>query len=228
VGLKSYSKIGLPSRSVIFDLDGTLIDSQESILNTIQLALRQVGVSAQIPMTKELVGPPLNEVISKITGISDKSILNEIGAKFKLNYDLLGYKESIVYPGINKFLFNLHSQGFILHIATNKRSIPTKKILEYFSWSQIFSTVYSIDSREGAPFEGKAEMIFALLKGESISSGSAVYVGDRFEDYEAATINDLRCIVVDWGYGFNNNYQDVGMRCVSNIPSLKRAIESML
>ena len=45
-------------RSVIFDLDGTLIDSQESILNAIRIALNESGLEAKIPVTKELIGPP--------------------------------------------------------------------------------------------------------------------------------------------------------------------------
>ena len=188
-------------RSVIFDLDGTLIDSQESILNAIRIALNESGLEAKIPVTKELIGPPLIDTLSKITAVKDQFILNAVAHKFKLHYDAVGYRGSVAYPGIHNLLESLHSQNYVLYVATNKRLIPTKKIVDHLSWGSLFSTIYSIDLNAEKPFKSKAEMIAALLGDESIDLKSAVYVGDRVEDYEAAKFNGLPCILVDWGYG---------------------------
>jgi phosphoglycolate phosphatase len=191
----------MTSKSVIFDLDGTLIDSQESILRTIKIALYESGLEATIPMTKELVGPPLVDTLSKITAIKDKRILTLVADKFKQYYDDEGYKSSIAYPGIHSLLKILYSQGYTLYVATNKRMIPTLKIIDRLDWANLFAAVYGVDLNAKEPFKNKGEMISLLLADQLIDAGSAIYIGDRVEDYEAAKSNSLACILVDWGYG---------------------------
>jgi phosphoglycolate phosphatase len=191
----------MPSRSIIFDLDGTLIDSQESILNAIRVALYESGLEAKIPVTKELIGPPLVDTLSKITAIKDKAALHVVENAFKRHYDAIGYRESVPYLGIQHLLESLHNLGYLLYVATNKRHVPTKKIVDHLSWSSLFSALYSIDSSVERPYKNKAEMISALLDNELINLKSAIYIGDRDEDYMAAKENGLPCILVDWGYG---------------------------
>lgn len=193
------------SRSVIFDLDGTLIDSQESILNGIRIALNESGLEAKIPVTKELIGPPLIETLSKITAVKDPLTLNAVANKFKQHYDGTGYRDSVAYGGIQHLLESLDSHGYDLYIATNKRLIPTKKIIDYLSWGSLFRATYSINSNDEKSFKNKGEMISELLRNELIDPKSAIYIGDRDEDFEAAKENGLPCILVDWGYGKKNS-----------------------
>ena len=218
----------MPSRSIIFDLDGTLIDSQESILNAIRVALNELGVEAKIPVTKELIGPPLIDTLSKITGLKDRLILNTVANKFKLHYDSAGYTNSVVYPGINHLLERLHNQGYVLYVATNKRLIPTKKIVDHLSWGSLFSAVYSIDLNADKPFKNKSEMISALLRNELIDPNSAIYIGDRDEDYEASKENYLPCILVDWGYGVKIPTHNDDQFFVSNPIELLNTIQRVL
>lgn len=199
--LNSRDIFQVPSRSVIFDLDGTLIDSQESILNAIESALNECGLEAKIPVTRELIGPPLIDTLAKIIAIKDPMILNVVANKFKLHYDAVSYRDGVAYPGIDNLLKGLYSQGYLLYVATNKRLRPTKKIIKHLSWDVLFTAIYSIDSNSERPFRNKDEMISALLANELIDVNSAIYIGDRIEDYEAAKNNGLRCILVDWGYG---------------------------
>ena len=75
----SYS---LLKKSVIFDLDGTLIDSQESILGAIRTAINESCLDAIMPLSKELIGPPLADTLSKITAVKDSLTLNKAVNKF--------------------------------------------------------------------------------------------------------------------------------------------------
>lgn len=215
-------------RAIIFDLDGTLIDSQKSILNAIRSALNELGLEAKIPLTKDLIGPPLMGVLSKITAIKDTAILYKIADKFRFLYDYSGYKDSIKYPGIDDLLNSFKHQGYIMYIATNKRTVPTKKILEHITWNHFFSEIYCIDSRPSGPFKSKCEMISVLLEDQGINLKSAIYVGDTLEDYEAARSNDLQCILVDWGYGSFQDHGNSDYCHVENSTELFNLIQEVL
>lgn len=228
MALDTNKSQSMPSRSIIFDLDGTLIDSQESILNAIRAALNELGVEAKIPVTKELIGPPLIDTLLKITEVKDESILNTVANKFKLHYDSAGYRNSVAYPGIHHLLEKLHNQGYVLYVATNKRLIPTKKIVDYLSWGSLFSAVYSIDLNADKPFKNKGEMISALLRNELIDPNSAIYIGDRDEDYEASKENCLPCILVDWGYGAKSPTHNNGQFFASDPIELLNTIRKVL
>lgn len=226
--LNSRHLTSSPSRSIIFDLDGTLIDSQESILTAINMAMHELRLVPKVQITKSLVGPPLMETLAIITGLNDPSVLNQIAQKFKIYYDNIGYRQSIVFPGIHTLLELLKSQGYDLYIATNKRLIPTRKIINHFQWKDIFLEIYSIDLYNEIPFRSKADMLSALLNNKSISNSSALYVGDRLEDYEAAEQNNLRCILVDWGYGVTSSSKDIKKNIVNNTCQLLDKIKALL
>lgn len=189
--------------TVIFDLDGTLIDSQASILMSIEAALEAIGLESVVPLSEELIGPPLLETLSVICGANDPVKISSVAAKFKEIYDAKGYKNSQPYDGVDELLGWLKAEGYGVCLVTNKRKIPTDKILDYFEWRKFFSHVYTIDSA-GLPFKNKTEAIATLLQDSGIDPAQAVYIGDRHEDYEAANNNDMSCLLVRWGYGMDN------------------------
>lgn len=206
--------------TVIFDLDGTLIDSQASILLSIEAALEEVGFESVLPLTKELIGPPLLETLSVICGTNEPVKVSKVAAKFKEIYDAEGYKNSLPYDGVDELLGWLQAEGYGVCLVTNKRKVPTEKILEYFDWRQHFSHVYTIDSA-GLPFKNKTEAMAKLLQESGIDPAHAVYVGDRHEDYEAATNNSMQCLLVQWGYGLDSliNHSNAGIKTITDLMS---------
>lgn len=229
MGFKFRSKKGVSSFSVIFDLDGTLIDSQESILNSIKQALSGLGIEPKIPISSEIIGPPLLETLSVITGENDQLTLSAIASHFKAQYDDKGCKESIAYKGVDQLLKNLVKNNCNLYIATNKRLEPTQKIISHLGWTNFFKKVYCIDLKgANKMFSDKAEMLSSLLSAESINLNAAVYVGDRFEDYEAANANNLRCLLVNWGYGEIELNSNSALKILSNLDELEFALIDML
>jgi phosphoglycolate phosphatase len=188
--------------TVIFDLDGTLIDSKDSIISSIQKALEETGIKSIIPMADVVIAPPLIETLSLITGSHDVSLIARLAEKFQDIYDFDGCKNSIKYPDSDWTLGVLREAGIELCLVTNKRSIPTLNILNHLNWSSSFKHIYAIDSL-GYNFKNKAETISTFLKISKINSSRALYVGDRYEDFEAAKANDMQAILVAWGYGKN-------------------------
>lgn len=184
---------------VIFDLDGTLIDSAPSILACFASTLAAQGIEPTVPLTEALIGPPLRETLSRLSGVRDEVQLGTMIEEFKQHYDGSGYKATVVFPGVDSMLNDLRGAGFRLHIATNKRLRPTRLILEHLSWTGLFSAVYASDSRTPS-FGSKSEMLAVLLESEGVSPNQAVYVGDRSDDRNSATDNALGFIAAMWGY----------------------------
>ena len=183
---------------VIFDLDGTLIDSAPSILECLRLTLRDKKINPVLPLTQNLIGPPLNATLSKLTGISDDNEINLMSEVFKSYYDERGYKEAVAFENVNKLINSLVNDGLKLHIATNKRIKPTLLILKLLNWNNYFTNVYAIDSVVTC-FKSKSEILAALVSDKKINTSTSIYVGDRLEDYEAANENGLPYLMAQWG-----------------------------
>ena len=94
----------------------------------------------------------------------------------------------------------LAEMGADLHIATNKRLLPTERILEFLGWRPWFRTVYAADM-PGRGFKAKGAMVAAQLADLSLPPEAACYIGDRQEDRQAAEQNRLSFISACWGYG---------------------------
>ncbi len=209
------------SRAIIFDLDGTLIDSQESILNTLSTALKIHGVDPVIPLSTDLIGPPLADILHKVSGITNKEVLKKLALTFVDHYDSGGYQDCVAFDGISDLLGALKASGINLYVATNKRISPTLKILEFFQWTGYFDAVYAIDS----PFKGqnrnKVDTIASLIANLSIYKERSIYVGDRMEDIEAAELNGLAGILVGWGYGKFSKANEVYVKVVDSVDELE-------
>ena len=185
---------------VLFDLDGTLIDSAPAILASYRDAFASTGHRPVIAIDAGIVGPPLLETLRMLAGTRDAAVIDALAAGFKASYDSTGYRQTAAYEGVDAMLRRLGAAGCTLSIATNKRLLPTRLILEHLGWSGHFAAVYALDLFEPR-LPDKAAMIARLLQDRGIDRADAVYVGDRGEDGESADANQLPFIAATWGYG---------------------------
>ncbi|MFV0662724.1 HAD family hydrolase [Denitromonas sp.] len=185
---------------IIFDLDGTLIDSAPAILASFVAAFAAAGRIPVRPVTDDVIGPPLTETLQLLSGSDDPAVIDTLADHFKAAYDGDGLKQTTAYPGVGDMLEQLHRQGIALHIATNKRLAPTLKILDLLGWRTYFDAIYALDMVTPR-LPNKATMIGRLLAERGIAANQAAYVGDRLEDGEAASANALPFYAATWGYG---------------------------
>ncbi|CAM5484559.1 HAD hydrolase-like protein [Thauera mechernichensis] len=185
---------------VLFDLDGTLIDSAPAILASYREAFVAAACQPVVPIDAGIVGPPLLETLQMLTGSKDSALLDTLAGHFKASYDNTGYRQTAAYGGVTEMLERLTAAGCTLSIATNKRLHPTRLILDHLGWSRHFAAVYALDAFEPR-LPNKAAMIARLMQDRAIPRDQAVYVGDRSEDGESADANGLPFLAATWGYG---------------------------
>jgi len=186
--------------NLIFDLDGTLIDSVDSILFSLKFALEANNTVPLVELNSSLIGPPLNELITTTTGIrSDCPKFNAIKFSFQQHYDSVGYLNSKLFPGVFESLNNYFLSGKKIWIATNKRKYPTYKILEFYKLLSFVNKIYTLDSFN-PPLSGKSELLQSLINKENLLPEQCVFVGDRKSDEYAAARIKMNYIMVPWGY----------------------------
>ena len=190
--------------TVIFDLDGTLIDSSPGILESFEGAFSALNIELQRPLNSSIIGPPLFETLELLSGLSDKFVLDKLAKHFKLHYDSVGYKKTIIFPGINTMLSDIRFLNkFNIYIATNKRILPTRKILSFLNWDSLFDETYALDSFS-PPLVSKGKLIARILDVKNICNENVIYIGDREDDKLAAKENNILFEMVSWGFDKKN------------------------
>lgn len=188
----------MKQRDIVFDLDGTLIDSAPSILASMQAAFDEAGIAPTMPLTSALIGPPLAQTLLSLLPPAEAHALPDLVQGFKSHYDVVGYQQSRIYPGVQDMLHALARRPLRLHIATNKRIAPTRSIVEHLGWSSLFTGVHALDSSATAS-PHKTAMLQRLRR--ELADESPWYVGDRAEDAEAAQASAMPFFWASWGYG---------------------------
>lgn len=194
--------------TILFDLDGTLIDSSKSILTCFSTALGEEGIVPAVPLTDAIIGPPLMETLALLAGTHNSKLLNQLADRFKWHYDTNGFKETVVFEGIDEMLKCLAASGIRLHIATNKRLFPTLRILEHLNWLKYFGEIFALDRWTPSAIN-KTDMLKRALDELNLHQRSPLYVGDRREDADAAGANSLPFALARWGY--NNKPSNDGI-----------------
>ena len=185
------------AKNILFDLDGTLTDSGEGIMNCAELALRHFGLP--VPAREQMrvfVGPPLGETLLKF-GVQPDDVEEAIRV-FRSRYTTVGKFENIPYPGVENLLSQLKGQGHKLYIATSKPEHMAVEILEHFGLAKYFDRICgaTLDNSRSK----KADVI-AYLLAETGSCGDAIMVGDTDYDVIGAKAHGMSAVGVSWGYG---------------------------
>ena len=207
-------------KNLIFDLDGTLINSKKGIINSLYESFLRTKLEILIPKEEIKIGPPLNETIricnNKLTSNEVESIKNN----FKDIYDNKLFVLLQVYENVELLLQILKKNNIQIFIGTNKRYIPTKKILKFLSWDNFFKEVYAIDKFD-SPYKNKEQMLENLLINENINSDETLYIGDRYSDFIASKKNKISFIGADWGgsdfESFNKDFKIIKQLDEKNI-----------
>lgn len=188
-------------RYLIFDLDGTLIDSKDGIVKSVNHALRACGFP-ELDEGRDLswfVGPPLRDGFKELVGATDNALVEKLVASYRERYSRVGLFESALYPGIAELLNDLFDHDMVLILVTSKLTTYARRILENFELASLF------DKTIGSELDGtrstKEEAIKLVFSAYGGPTSMYVMIGDRGDDIIGARKNSIDSIGVLYGYG---------------------------
>jgi phosphoglycolate phosphatase len=187
---------------ILFDLDGTIVDSAPGITATLAYTFEQLGMP--VPSPAELVayvGPPIMDSFRDLAGF-DLPLAHRALEIYRAQYIRSGVFDATVYPGVEGVLRDIHELGVPLSLATSKPELPATVILEETGMLQYFDVITgaSVDEVRSAKKDVVEEALKRLAAiGADISR--PVMVGDRHHDVVGAAEHDVPTIFVRWGYG---------------------------
>lgn len=198
-------------KNILFDLDGTLSDSAEGIINCATLALEYFNLP--VPSREEMrvfVGPPLRDTFVKF-GVAKENAEKAVEV-YRSRYIPIGIYETQIYSGVKEALETLKEKGYKLYVATSKPESMAIEVLKFLKIYDYFDFVCGATLDKSR--DSKAEVIDYLLKQTKIEQ--AVMVGDTAFDVLGAAEYGIKTIGVSWGYGNVEEMLQSGAVAISN------------
>lgn len=187
-------------RAILFDLDGTLLDSLPGIASSIEQAFISCGLPMRSIDLREVIGPPIRAILSLAATSNSEAELDLLERAFRANYDSDGWQKTTLFPGVGELLKEARALGIELLVVSNKPRHISLKILQRTEILPVFKGVITRDSCE-PPHADKTEMIRHVLREFRLSPDHCLMVGDTTEDAHAAAATQVPFAWVAHGYG---------------------------
>lgn len=211
-------------KTIAFDMDGVLVDSNEAILFSLDTALKQHNLpTTPTHLRSRIVGPPLATMVQMVLGGEvDPSLLESITKSYRSINDSDGLALTRVFPGVEDALAQLN-RDFRLVVATSKSAKSAIRLLTHLGLSSYFELIDG--STNDMQPESKASILDRIIR--KIGTVSLM-IGDRIHDVEAAAHHDIKTLCVTWGFAPEGELENSGaIRVIDDMSQLVSAIKTL-
>ena len=186
-------------KAILFDLDGTLLDTTEGVLESAAHAARQLDLPALPHDTMlKFVGPPIQDSFKVHYGLDEESA-QKAAELFRSYYKEKALLKATPYPGLIETLAQLQKTGYVLGVATYKREDYALTILEHFGIAPFCRSMHGADNFNHL---SKADIVNLCLTELGAARADSVLVGDTAHDAKGAALAGIDFIGVTFGFGF--------------------------
>lgn len=197
-------------KTILFDLDGTLLNTEEGVTKCVQYALRHFGID-EPDLTKLLIfiGPPLEDQFMGIYGLTAEQAEEGV-QKYRERYSVYGTSETKLYPKVEETLGFLQEKGFVLAVASSKNESACVRLMEHFGIAQYFDLICG--ATDDGRISAKADVLKLAMS--RIGSGNPedyVLVGDTRYDAAGAKAVGMDCLGVSYGFGTREELEALGV-----------------
>ncbi len=201
--------------AILFDLDGTLVDSEEGIINTMKKTLESYGVTAEDAQLTPFIGPPLIECFAHFLGEEHAA---EATAYYRKLYGEKGIFECYVYDGVIEMLRAIKESGIPISLATSKPEPYAIRVLDHYDITKYLT--HTTGAKLAVSHQTKAEVIEdALERLGSPNRDNVLMVGDRLYDMEGAKTCGVPAIGVSWGFAEKGELERYSPIFIASSPS---------
>ena len=211
--------------NLIWDLDGTLIDSEKEVLEALKLALSDANIDILKSVKPLRVGPTIDNILRAsfdASYLNDEKLHNAISS-FRKRYDSSSFSHTNPFMGIDDIVHD--TDNYVHYIITNKPDLPSRKIIHKLGWDveirQII-TPYSF----GNDKKEKSELFKYLIVSQHLDKEKTYGIGDMVSDCYAAKCVGIKAIGVLWGTGTKEELTGADYLC-STVSELKVLLESL-
>ncbi|WP_321333004.1 HAD family hydrolase [uncultured Bacteroides sp.] len=188
-------------RLIIFDLDGTLLNTIADLANSTNHALQKLGYPThEAEAYNFMVGNGINKLFERALPEKEKTEANilRVRKEFLLHYDQHNTDLSYPYPGIPKLLSDLQARGKLIAVASNKYQAATKKLITHYFPDITFAAIFG--QRDGITAKPNPQIVYDILNIAKASKEETFYVGDSGVDMQTAINSGVTACGVTWGF----------------------------
>lgn len=213
------------TRLAIFDCDGTLVDGQAHICDSMDDAFASVGLAApDRNLVRRVVGLSLPIAVGKLLHDADEAQVAAVVSAYKNAYfdrRQKGILHEPLYDGIAQLLNRLRDQGWLLAVATGKSDRGLNACLETHGIRDLFVSLQTADRHPSKPHP---DMLEAAIAEAGLAAEQAVMIGDTTFDIIMARDAQVRALGVAWGYHEPDELLSAGAAAVANVPAELEAL----
>lgn len=210
---------------IIFDLDGTVLDTIDDLADAVCYALEKYGFP---PRTRKevmsFVGNGVLKLIERALpeGHKDSETVNLLNAAFSEYYSAHYSDKTRPYDGMAKLLAELKSRGYLLAVLSNKPEVFTCELISKF-YPGVFDCVHG--SRDGIPKKPDPAGELSVMNELGVRPSRTLHVGDSGTDVETAKNAGIDCVACSWGYRSRESLENCGAKAVvGTVDELRREL----
>ncbi len=186
--------------SVVFDLDGTLLDTSEGVISSVKKMLERCGLpEATDEQLRGFIGPPINKRLIQLYGISEEDAFSYMNI-FRDEYIRGDLYKAVIYPGMAETLRRLREDGLRIGVATYKREDQATALLAHCGLAPLFDVIHGADADAKLT---KADVLALTVKELGFHAENTAMVGDSTNDAVGAAGAGTPFIGVTYGFGFS-------------------------
>lgn len=212
---------------IFFDLDGTLTNSGEGIIRSLEYAFDELGLQRPDSETiSKFIGPPLTVSFHEYMHYDDETTEKAI-AKYRERYNIKGIFENHPYNGIHELLDELKNKDYNLAVATTKPEYMAKRVTDHYDLTKYFETVSGAIG-ENDTKEAVIRRACERMNIEESEFSSILMIGDRKFDIIGAHACGIKCCAVEYGFAPEGEFQEYGADyVVGEVEDLKNFLLSL-
>lgn len=209
---------GVPVRAVIFDLDGTLLDTLQDIASAMDYALQQQGLAPHtLDEYREFIGEGVRTLVRRAVGASEGTgeMESEVMAAYRRRYEEVMAVATRPYPGVDALLDELRARDVAVAVLSNKPDDATRALVERFFPGKV---AVVRGERPSAPRKPDPASALEVARELGVEPSACLFIGDTPVDMETATRAEIFAVGVLWGFRGQDELEASGARALVSSP----------